>query len=189
MRGDLMRHAVPARPAEERIHDFCEVSLGYTDELALAEAAGECVSDNCHNSITPDPENPECWIHRKGAASTESGAPFVIAGSRGSLSFLVEPVGAQSENLWSTAHGAGRKWNRSGARARLEGRFSAENLRRTKTGGIVVCTDHALLFEEAPEAYKKIESVIADLKAAGLIRVLASFRPLLTFKSPMEVRA
>ena len=157
--------------------------------LALAEAAGECVSDNCHNSITPDPENPECWIHRKGAASTESGAPFVIAGSRGSLSFLVEPVGAQSENLWSTAHGAGRKWNRSGARARLEGRFSAENLRRTKTGGIVVCTDHALLFEEAPEAYKKIESVIADLKAAGLIRVLASFRPLLTFKSPMEVRA
>ena len=48
MRGDLMRHAVPARPAEERIHDFCEVSLGYTDELALAEAA-RCL--NCKNPL------------------------------------------------------------------------------------------------------------------------------------------
>ena len=48
MRGDLMRHAVPTRPAEERIHDFCEVSLGYTDELALAEAA-RCL--NCKNPL------------------------------------------------------------------------------------------------------------------------------------------
>ena len=48
MRGDLMRHAVPARPAEERIHDFCEVSLGYTDELALAEAA-RCL--NCKKPL------------------------------------------------------------------------------------------------------------------------------------------
>lgn len=154
--------------------------------LALANAQGECVSDNCHNSVTPDPAEPGCWIHRKGAASTESGAPFVIAGSRGTLSFFVEPAGAQAECLWSAAHGAGRKWNRSGARARLEGRYRAEDLRRTKLGGIVVCPDRALLYEEAPEAYKNIETVVADLENAGLVRVIASFRPLLTCKSPRE---
>jgi release factor H-coupled RctB family protein len=39
-----------------------------------------------------------------------------------------------------------------------------------------------LLVEEAPEAYKPIAGVIADLEAFGLARVVASFRPLVTVK-------
>ena len=39
-----------------------------------------------------------------------------------------------------------------------------------------------LLAEEAPEAYKNIERVIADLVEFGLARVVATFRPLVTFK-------
>jgi release factor H-coupled RctB family protein len=42
--------------------------------------------------------------------------------------------------------------------------------------------DRALLIEEAPEAYKSIEGVIADLEAFGLARVVASFRPIVTVK-------
>lgn len=152
--------------------------------LSLAGAEGECVSDNCHNSVAPDPFAAGRWIHRKGAASTESGLPFVIAGSRGTPSYLVEPCGEQADNLWSCAHGAGRKWNRSGARSRLENRYDAEALRRTKLGGIVVCRDRALLFEEAPEAYKNVDTVVADLEAAGIVRVIAAFTPVLTYKSP-----
>ena len=56
-------------------------------------------------------------------------------------------------------------------------------LERNPYGGIVVCGDRGLLAEEAPEAYKNIERVIADLVEFGLARVVATFRPLVTFKT------
>ncbi|MEJ2117876.1 MAG: RtcB family protein, partial [Alphaproteobacteria bacterium] len=50
-------------------------------------------------------------------------------------------------------------------------------------GGLVVCEDRKLLVEEAPDAYKAIDRVIADLVEFGLARVVATFRPLVTFKT------
>lgn len=38
-------------------------------------------------------------------------------------------------------------------------------------GGIVVCEDRDLIAEEAPEAYKSIDRVVADLADFGLARV------------------
>ena len=55
-------------------------------------------------------------------------------------------------------------------------------LERNPYGGLVVCGDRDLLVEEAPEAYKNIDHVIDDLVAFGLARVVATFRPLVTFK-------
>jgi release factor H-coupled RctB family protein len=40
-----------------------------------------------------------------------------------------------------------------------------------------------LLYEEAPAAYKNIEAVVQDLVDAGLVSVIATFRPLLTYKT------
>ncbi|MBI4662898.1 MAG: RtcB family protein [Verrucomicrobia bacterium] len=40
-----------------------------------------------------------------------------------------------------------------------------------------------LLYEEAPVAHKNIEAVIQDLVDAGLVSVIATFRPLLTYKT------
>jgi release factor H-coupled RctB family protein len=40
-----------------------------------------------------------------------------------------------------------------------------------------------LLIEESPDAYKNIDHVVADLATFGLARAVASFRPLLTFKT------
>ena len=37
--------------------------------------------------------------------------------------------------------------------------------------------------EEAPAAYKNIEAVVQDLVAAGLVSVIATLRPLLTYKT------
>ena len=54
---------------------------------------------------------------------------------------------------------------------------------QTELGGRVVCEDRNLLYEEAPMAYKNIERVIRDLLEARLIRVIASLRPLLTYKT------
>lgn len=53
---------------------------------------------------------------------------------------------------------------------------------RTALGTRVVCNDKNLLYEEAPQAYKNIETVIDDLVSEGLARVIASFRPLITYK-------
>ena len=38
MKGDMLRHKMPAQAPEERITNFREVALGFTPELALAEA-------------------------------------------------------------------------------------------------------------------------------------------------------
>lgn len=121
------------------------------------------------------------FLHRKGAVASDSGV-VVIPGSRGSLSYLVEPIGDQKENLYSLAHGAGRKWNRSSCKARLRGRIQQSSLLRTQLGSAVVCDDSELLYEEAPQAYKNIETVINDMEREKLIRVIATLSPIITYK-------
>ena len=106
----------------------------------------------------------------------------MIPGSRGDISVLVEPVPDRREALWSLAHGAGRKLARHAARGKLEGRCRKADLERNRFGGVVVCGDERLLWEEAPGAYKDASSVVGDLEAAGLVRVLAVLHPRVTFK-------
>ena len=99
------------------------------------------------------------------------------------MSYLVKPVGDGASHAWSLAHGAGRKWARSEARLRIRERFLASQLMQTSLGSHVICGDRDLLYEEAPMAYKPIESVIEALVEAGLIRVIATLRPVLTYKT------
>ncbi|WP_395395780.1 RtcB family protein [Novosphingobium sp. BL-8A] len=142
--------------------------------------SGRRLVDICHNSVTPHDGG---WLHRKGAAPADRGL-VTIPGSRGDFSYLVEPVLERAEEaLCSLAHGAGRKWSRKDAHARLSRRYRVSDLQRTKLASHVICEDRRLIFEEAPEAYKDIGSVIADLEHAGLIRVIARLRPLLSYKT------
>ena len=151
-------------------------------------AEAECLWDGCHNSITCRKDGGEAaWIHRKGAVDANA-AFVVIPGSRGSLSYLVKPIGDGASHAWSLAHGAGRKWARSDARLRMRERFSVSELAQTPLGGRVVCEERDLLYEEAPAAYKNIEAVIADLVDAGLVSVIATLRPLLTYKTRKQRR-
>ncbi|WP_283844355.1 RtcB family protein [Bradyrhizobium manausense] len=53
----------------------------------------------------------------------------------------------------------------------------------------MICDDRALLVEEAPEAYKSIAGVIADLASFGLARAVASFRPVVTVKKVVDLTA
>ena len=151
--------------------------------VATIGAKAECLWDGCHNSIHPQEDDGETvWIHRKGAV--DAGSNFVIIpGSRGSMSYIVKPIGDGKSHAWSLAHGAGRKWARSDARLRMRERFSVSELAQTPLGGRVVCEERDLLYEEAPGAYKNIEAVIGDLVAAGLVSVIATLRPLLTYKT------
>ena len=138
--------------------------------------------DQTHNSITrQNVEGRECFLHRKGAVPSDQEL-VVIPGSRGALSYLVKPTGEQSRNLWSVAHGAGRKWSRNECAGRLREKFSVESLRKTKLGSYVICEDRDLLYEEAPQAYKDIDAVIADMVNLGLVTVVATLAPVLTYK-------
>ena len=134
--------------------------------------------DVTHNMV--EPAGAGLWLHRKGASPTNRG-PVMIPGSRGDHSYLVLPLDA-SASLDTVAHGAGRKWARADCKARLSGRYRASELKRTKLGSHVLCEDRELLYEEAPEAYKPADSVVEALVDAGLVRVIARFRPVLTVK-------
>ena len=151
-------------------------------------AEAEPLWDGCHNSITPrELEGETVWVHRKGAVVAEEEA-VMIPGSRGSLSYLVKPVGDGECRAWSLAHGAGRKWARSEARLRMRERFGKDQLVQTALGSRVICGERDLLYEEAPTAYKNIEAVIQDLVDAGLVSVVATLRPLLTYKTRADQR-
>jgi release factor H-coupled RctB family protein len=144
----------------------------------LIRAEGKPVLDVCHNCVVN--VNGRC-LHRKGAAPSDEGL-VVVPGSRGDLSYLVRPLGNGVANGFSLPHGAGRKWKRSDCRGRLEHRYSADSLKRTNLGGRVICSDKDLLFEEAPQAYKDISTVIEDMTSRGFMEVIAILRPVLTFK-------
>ncbi len=133
--------------------------------LALGSKGGP-VLDLCHNSV--EPKGQSCWLHRKGAAPADKG-PIIIPGSRDALTYLVDPAGDQMENLFSLPHGAGRKWKRTECKKRLSKKYSAKSMTRTSLGGRVICEDRALLYEEAPQAYKNITMVVDDLLDHGLI--------------------
>ena len=142
------------------------------------ESAMHTVSDTAHNSIL---KTESGWLHRKGATPTDKGA-VIIAGSRGSLSYLVMPTENTSFSNHSLSHGAGRKWERGSAEAKLRNRYTKADLTRTAIGSRVLCRDSKLLYEEAPQAYKNIDIVINDLVDAGLATVIATFCPILTYK-------
>ena len=143
---------------------------------------GEPILDLPHNYISREMFNDENhWFHRKGAVAARGGVT-VVPGSRGTLTYLVRPVGDLSQTLFSLPHGAGRKWQRGDCRGKLENRYRPEDLFRTELGGHVFCQDKDLLYEEAPQAYKDIATVIEALLSAGVIEVVATFKPLVTIK-------
>jgi RNA-splicing ligase RtcB len=63
-----------------------------------------------------------------------------------------------------------------------------QQLLQTDLGGVVVCEKKDLVYEEAPTSYKDIDNVIKCLandvrgENEGLVRILATLRPILTYK-------
>ena len=150
---------------------------------ALSDIAGcnfNTLCESVHNSITPLADGK--FLHRKGAAAADGNQAVLIAGSRGSYSYLVMPQGDSAEYCYSLAHGAGRKWNRLSTRLRMRGKYSVQELQKSRLGCRVLCPDKDLLFEETPDAYKNIERIIRDLQEFKLIKVIARFCPKLNCK-------
>ena len=137
------------------------------------------VVNTIHNCISRE---GKYLLHRKGASEAYSGKQLVIAGSRGTCSYVVIPQGDPQEYLFSLAHGSGRKWTRGSTRSRMKDKYEVKDLLKTGIGSQVICPDKDLLYEEAPEAYKNVEHIISDLQQSGLIKVVARLKPLLNCK-------
>lgn len=71
---------------------------------------------------------------------------------------------------------------RSLCKGRIRDKYDRDSLRQNPFGGRVVCHDGELLLQEAPEAYKNIEHVLEALTSHGLCTVIATLRPLITYK-------
>lgn len=127
-------------------------------------AEGTCLLNVHHNFLEQtEIDDTIGWLHRKGATPTDKGL-VMIPGSRGDYSYLVQPAEDCQISLNTLAHGAGRKWQRGECKGRLSHKYTADSLRQTEFGSVVVCQDKTLIFEEAPQAYKSIDSVIAAMK-------------------------
>lgn len=129
-------------------------------------------------------------VHRKGATRAfppghaeipseygDVGQPVFIPGSMGTASFvLAGRPGSLERAFGTTCHGAGRRMSRTAIRRQVEGGALRKRLERQ---GIAVRAPSARgLAEEAPEAYKDVEQVVAIVERAGLAARVARLRPI-----------
>lgn len=138
--------------------------------------------DSVHNGISEkDVDGSKVYIHRKGASPSDVGC-VVVAGSRGTSSYVVKPKENLFEYCFSVSHGAGRKWNRGGCKEKLENAYSKKHVRGNSLETNLIYREKSVVYEEAPQAYKNIDRVIEDMLEAGMITLVASLKPLITYK-------
>lgn len=112
-------------------------------------------------------------VHRKGAVRARAGDTVLIPGSMGTASYVAEGLG-NAESFETCQHGAGRAMSRAKARA---GKTSKEVFEEMASLGVALHSgDPKTVAEEAPYAYKDIESVMAA--SSTLVRPTKRLTPL-----------
>ena len=173
--GDLVRDYLVA--------EATAANYGFVNRMLLAELfrtrLHEVYGDNTDCALVYDiPHNITVvengtYVTRKGACPAYEDTPVIIPGSMGTKSYFLVGTG-NDRFIQSASHGAGRATSRFDMRRRddlgLEG-VECITLREERR------------IEEAPAAYKPIDSVVDAQVQAGLVRRVASFRPILTFKA------
>ncbi|MEH1937928.1 MAG: RtcB family protein [Nostoc sp.] len=134
------------------------------------------VYDLPHNITLPEGQG---WVTRKGACPAHVGQPVIIPGSMGAYSYLM--VGRGNPAFCNSAsHGAGRIRSRFDLNRRGASQSEAE---LGLTGVDCITLREERRIEEAPAAYKPIQSVIDVQVEAEMVDVVARLSPVLTFKA------
>lgn len=113
------------------------------------------------------------YVTRKGATSAAAGEYGIIPGSMGTGSYITRGKG----NLmaWnSSSHGAGRRMSRVKAHSHI----SQQEFQHVMDG--VVCDTHPSVRDEAPQAYKDLESVMEQ--QSSLTDIVHRLLPLINVK-------
>ncbi|HOH19826.1 MAG TPA: RtcB family protein [Anaerolineaceae bacterium] len=133
-------------------------------------------------------------VHRKGATRSfgpqhpslppeyrDFGQPVLVPGSMGTQSWVLAGTSRSMEvSYGSCAHGAGRVLSRSQAKRMIRGERLIKEL---ESGGITIrAGSMAGLAEEAPQAYKDVDSVVESVVGADLAHKVARLRPVVVIK-------
>lgn len=141
-----------------------------------------------------DGQEKELIVHRKGATRAfgpgqseiplpyqQIGQPVLIPGTMGTSSYvLVGTKEAMDISFGTSCHGAGRRMSRIQAKRSVRGSELRKELE--KKGIIVRCESDPGLAEEAPIAYKDVESVVEVVHQAGIAKKVAKLKPLAVIK-------
>jgi len=133
-------------------------------------------------------------IHRKGATRAfapghpalpedyqKVGQPVIIPGRMGTASYILAGTKEAMEKSFGTVcHGAGRTMSRHKAKRKIRGSELRTDLEQR--GIIVRCVSNAGLAEEAPQAYKDVDSVVEVTQGAGLAKKVARLVPVVAIK-------
>jgi tRNA-splicing ligase RtcB len=112
-------------------------------------------------------------VHRKGAVQARAGETVLIPGSMGTASYVAEGLG-NADAFDTCQHGAGRALSRTKAR---KSKTSNEVFAEMAALGVALHSgDPKTVAEEAPFAYKDIETVMAA--SADLVRPTKRLTPL-----------
>jgi tRNA-splicing ligase RtcB (3'-phosphate/5'-hydroxy nucleic acid ligase) len=141
-----------------------------------------------------DGDSRELFVHRKGATRSfgpghpelpaslrGAGQPVLIGGTMGTESYILTGT-SQSEDLAfsSACHGAGRAMSRTQATKLWQGRKLIDDL--AEKGVLIRTRSYRGVAEEAPGAYKDVNTVAEAAELAGLARRVARLVPLICVK-------
>jgi tRNA-splicing ligase RtcB len=163
------------------------------------DARLEVLYDVSHNTCkleehSVDGRRRRLYVHRKGATRAfgpghaelpelyrETGQPVLIGGSMGTASYILAGVESSESLSYSSAcHGAGRNMSRHQATRTWKGRQVIDEL--AARGILIRSPSPRGVAEEAPGAYKDVDTVVRVAERAGLARLVAKLRPLICIK-------
>lgn len=139
--------------------------------------------------------NKKLIVHRKGATRAfgrnrkeipgkyqATGQPAFIPGSMGTASYVLAGT-EKSMNMTfgSTCHGAGRRLSRTAAKKQVGGKALRDQLLKEQ-GVLVRAASLSGIAEEAPFAYKDVDSVVETVHEAGIALKVARLKPLAVIK-------
>jgi len=122
--------------------------------------------------------------HMKGTPFEKTGQPVLIPGSMGTASYILAGTEGSKRSFYSVNHGAGRVMSRKQAAGKkgYDGAISDKAFRSAMKNVLLLCIDKRRIKEEAPQAYKDIETVIETVVGAGLAEPVAKMHPLAVIK-------
>lgn len=191
--GETYRAAMAAAANFARANrQLITAELRAAARKVFATSTVRVVTDVNHNMArrerhVVDGRSRRLCVHRKGATPSlppghpdlpadlaRHGQPVIVPGSMGTASWVL--AGGTGRAFASTCHGAGRRTSRTQARRTVA---PAQLTRDLAAAGVEVRgATVAGLTEEAPEAYKDVDEVVAVCAAAGLSRPVCRLRPL-----------
>ncbi|MBR9678665.1 MAG: RtcB family protein [Nanoarchaeota archaeon] len=129
-------------------------------------------------------------VHRKGSTRAfgpgckevplkyrSTGQPVIIGGTMGTHSYILRGTKlGMSETFGSACHGAGRSMSRVQAKKKWDGDVLVKSL--AKRGIIVKAHSFKGVAEEAPGAYKNVDSVVNAMHNAGVVSKVVKMVPL-----------